>query len=198
MLCTSGLTFAESSRATPTAARPAVVALVASRTAENSTSGQYDAKKLSAEEKDAITAAFLHKLVVAKMSMPMTADGISISWNTKTSKWVLNANKEDMSRWGVGVRAGEKYSVAKVVFESDRVELWLNDGGAISGPDKMIDSAIRSQSVTDQARHAVQMAAKQGSANGSRIRIFVKDLPRSQPLLEAIKEQAGQAISFAD
>ena len=198
MLCTSGLTFAESSSTASPPAGPALVGLVTGRAAENSIPGQYDPKKLSTEEKAAITDAFLHKLVVAKTSMPMTADGVSFSWDKKTSKWALNANKEDLSKWGVGVRPGEKYSVTKVAFEGDRVELWLNDGGAISGPDKMTDSAIGSQGVSNQARHYAQMAAKKSAADGSRIKIVVKDLPRSQPLLEAIKAVAGQVIGFAD
>lgn len=142
-------------------------------------------QKLPQEEKDRISEYFLRKVVRAKIHMPMTTEGISVRWNKKKQKWVVDANDFDLSHWGAGVRVGEKKAITAVKFKYDRIELWLNDGGVINTADRLLG-------------HDPATEARRLSANGSRIKIVVDQLPVDALLFDLVKEQAAKFVDLLD
>ncbi len=146
-------------------------------------------KKLPQEERDKITAHFLQKVVRAKIGMPMTTAGISVRWTKKKQQWVVDTNDHDLSYWGAGVRAGEKKAITAVKFKYDAVELWLNDGGVISTADVLFSPL---------GGRDPEVEAKRFSANGSRIKIVVDQLPPDAPIFDLVREQAAKFVDLVD
>lgn len=166
-------------------------------------------KKLSGEEKrrnkqylreqeKQLEGIFLHKTVVAKMSMPMTTDGVSTKWDKKKGEWVLNENLSDTRRYGVGVRAGDKYGITRIGVNPGGITFWLNDGGAIDTMTSIADSFSGFGNALQRMEHNQEMQRKQSAANGSRVHIFTYELPEVNDVVAIAQEQAATFFEIPD
>jgi hypothetical protein len=141
---------------------------------------------------------FLHKTVIAKVAMPMTTQGVSVTWDKKKSQWVLHPNQLHMQRYGVGVKAGERYTITGVDVGPAGVTFWLNDGGAIDTATQLADSWAWAGNVLQQMEHNQEMHRKQSSANGSRVHVNTYQLPEADDLLAIAKEQSAKFFEIGN
>jgi hypothetical protein len=155
-------------------------------------------KEFLREQEKKLAEVFLHKAVVAKIAMPMTTQGVSVAWDKKKGEWVLETNQLQMRNYGVGVKAGDRYTITRVDANPAGVTIWLNDGGAIDTGTQLADSWAWAGNRLDQMKHNQEMQRKQSSANGSRVHIYTYQLPEVDDLLTIAQEQSGRFFEIAD
>jgi hypothetical protein len=123
---------------------------------------------------------FLNRIVVAKMTMPMTTAGVQTRFDGKKGEWIVSNNEFDLRNWGVGVRAGEKYGITKVFLSAGGIVFWLNDGGQIDGATKFRDGIKTLASAPAQVTTNQEVQQKRSSADGSRVTIITYNLKDQQ------------------
>lgn len=89
------------------------------------------------ESQKSLSAAFLNKQVVAKVTFPGWKDGIDIKTDgTWETKWVTRQIKDH----GVGIEVGDKASITDVKLKEKSLEIHLNGGGAGTFADSLLTS----------------------------------------------------------
>jgi hypothetical protein len=152
------------------------------------------------EQQKNLEQIFLHQTVMAKMTMPMTTFGVDVTWDKKKSEWVVNANQRDLQKYGVGVKAGERYGITNVDVKPGAITFWLNDGGAIDTGTRIADGFAGFGSTLDQMKHNQEMQRKQASANGSRVHVYIYELTETEgeDLVTIAREQSARFFLLCD
>jgi hypothetical protein len=155
-------------------------------------------KQYLREQEKKLADVFLHMTVIAKVAMPLTTQGVSVSWDKKKSEWVLDPNQLHMQKYGVGVKAGDRYTITRVDAGPAGATFWLNDGGAIDTATQLADSWAWAGNVLQRMEHNQEMQRMQSSANGGRVHIYTYQLPKADDLLVIAKEQSLKVFQIED
>lgn len=155
-------------------------------------------KAEKAEQEQKLKDYFLNRIVVAKITMPMTTAGVQAHWDKKKGQWVAYANEFDLRRWGVGVKAGEKYGITNVYLSRGGIVLWLNDGGSIDSSTKFQEGLKPLTGTLSQIKQNQEVQQKRTAANGSRVTIITYDLTDVKDLLQLAKDQTHQFFEIVE
>ena len=148
------------------------------------------------EQERQLKEHFLNKTVIAKITMPMTTSGVQVSWDRKKGEWLISTNGLDLQRWGVGVKAGEKYGITGVYLSRGGIVFSVNDGGSINSATKLGEGLKHFGGGLNQIKHNQKVQQKRTSANGSRVTIITYNLKDANDLLAIAKEQTAKVFEI--